>query len=71
MLADLVAAHRGRSYLYFLDVGFNETVRRHAPRPLSAEVSAEQMPLDLLPGGREHVIGENSTLDDTATRIGS
>ncbi|MER5866627.1 AAA family ATPase [Kitasatospora sp. NPDC002040] len=74
MLADLVASHRGRSYLYYLDVGFEETVRRHATRPLSAEVSAEQMagwyrPLDLLPGGVEHVISEDSTLDDTVTRI--
>ncbi|MFB7678203.1 kinase [Kitasatospora purpeofusca] len=74
MLTDLVARHRGRSFLYYLDVGFAETVRRHATRPLSAEVSAEQMadwyrPLDLLPGGLEHVIGEDSTLDDTVTRI--
>ncbi|MFB8237575.1 kinase [Kitasatospora purpeofusca] len=74
MLTDLVAGHRGRSFLYYLDVGFAETVRRHATRPLSAEVSAEQMagwyrPLDLLPGGLEHVIDENSTLDDTVTRI--
>ncbi|MER5355871.1 kinase [Kitasatospora sp. NPDC002551] len=74
MLTDLVAAHRGRSFLYFLDVGFDETVRRHATRPLSAEVSAEQMadwyrPLDLLPGGIEHVIGEDSTLEATVARI--
>ncbi|WP_238864672.1 kinase [Kitasatospora sp. A2-31] len=74
MLADLVAGHRGRSFLYYLDIGFDETVRRHATRPLSAEVSAEQMagwyrPLDLLPGGLEHVIGEDSTLDDTVARI--
>ncbi|MFJ4091256.1 kinase [Kitasatospora sp. NPDC089913] len=74
MLTDLVASHRGRSFLYYLDVGFTETVRRHATRPLSAEVSAEQMadwyrPLDLLPGDLEHVIGEDSTLDDTVTRI--
>ncbi|MFD9061501.1 hypothetical protein ACFVZ3_08290 [Kitasatospora purpeofusca] len=37
-------------------------------------MSAEQMagwyqPLDLLPGGLEHVIGEDSTLDDTVARI--
>lgn len=74
MLTDLVAGHRGRSFLYYLDIGFDETVRRHATRPLSAEVSAEQMagwyrPLDLLPGGVEHVIGEDSTLDGTVTRI--
>ncbi|WP_051742829.1 kinase [Kitasatospora sp. MBT66] len=74
MLTDLVAGHRGRSFLYYLDVGFAETVRRHATRPLSAEVSAEQMadwyrPLDLLPGGLEHVVGEDSTLDDTVARI--
>ncbi|MFD0401195.1 kinase [Kitasatospora sp. NPDC059811] len=74
MLTDLVAGHRGRSFLYYLDVSFAETVRRHATRPLSAEVGAEQMagwyrPRDLLSGGLEHVVGEDSTLDDTVARI--
>ncbi|MFG2697164.1 kinase [Kitasatospora sp. NPDC048407] len=74
MLADLVADHRGRSFLYYLDIGFDETVRRHATRPLAAEVTAEQMAgwyqaHDLLPGGLEHVIGEHSTLDDTVQRV--
>ncbi|MFJ9520638.1 kinase [Kitasatospora sp. NPDC101801] len=74
MLSDLVARHRGRSFLYYLDVDFAETVRRHATRPLSAEVSAEQMagwyrPLDLLPDGHEVVVGEDSSLDDTVARI--
>lgn len=43
MFTDLVAGHHSRRFLYYLDIGFDETVRRHATRPLSAEVSAEQM----------------------------
>ncbi|MFB7619615.1 AAA family ATPase [Kitasatospora sp. NPDC056181] len=74
MLARLAADHRGRSFLYYLDVDFEETVRRHATRPLAAEVSPEQMAgwyqaHDVLPGGLEHVISRHSTLDDTVGRI--
>ncbi|MFJ2864153.1 AAA family ATPase [Kitasatospora sp. NPDC087314] len=74
MLARLAAEHRGRSFLYYLDVDFDETVRRHATRPLAAEVSPEQMAgwyraRDYLPGGLERVIDQRSTLDDTVGRI--
>ncbi|MGW4696116.1 AAA family ATPase [Kitasatospora cineracea] len=74
MLTDLVAGHCGRSFLYYLDVGFEETVRRHAGRPLAAEVSPCQMAgwyraHDLLPGGLERVVGEDSTLEETVQRI--
>ncbi|MFF2548948.1 AAA family ATPase [Kitasatospora sp. NPDC058063] len=74
MLARLAADHRGRSFLYYLDVDFDETVRRHATRPLAAEVSPEQMAgwyqaHDVLPDGLEHVVGRHSTLDSTVTRI--
>lgn len=74
MLTGLAADHRGRSHLYYLDVDFDETVRRHATRPLAAEVSPERMAgwyraRDLLPGGLEHVIGQESSLDATVERI--
>ncbi|RKT09637.1 putative kinase [Streptomyces sp. 1114.5] len=43
MLARLAADHRGRSHLYYLDVDFAETVRRHATRPQAAEFSPAAM----------------------------
>ncbi|WP_344638806.1 kinase [Kitasatospora cystarginea] len=74
MLSRLTADHRGRSHLYYLDVDFTETVRRHATRPQAAEFSPEDMaawyqPRDLLPDGLEHVIGQHSALDETVERI--
>ncbi|WP_306458946.1 kinase [Streptomyces sp. 1331.2] len=74
MLARLAADHRGRSHLYYLDVDFAETVRRHATRPQAAEFSPAAMadwyqPYDLLPHGLEVVIGQHSTLDRTVGRI--
>ncbi|MFE2910847.1 AAA family ATPase [Kitasatospora indigofera] len=74
MLARLAADHRGRSFLYYLDVDFDETLRRHATRPLASEVSPEQMAgwyraHDVLPGRLEHVVSRHSTLDDTVERI--
>ncbi|MFE3499080.1 AAA family ATPase [Kitasatospora sp. NPDC059160] len=74
MLTRLAAEHRGRSFLYYLDVDFDETVRRHATRPMAAEFSPEQMAgwyraRDFLPGGLERVIGQGSTLDGTVERI--
>ncbi|MFE2410108.1 kinase [Kitasatospora sp. NPDC059408] len=74
MLARLAAGHRGRTHLYYLDVEFEETVRRHATRPQSAEFSPADMaewyrPRDLLPGGVERVVPQHSTLDTTVTRI--
>ncbi|GAA2800253.1 hypothetical protein GCM10010441_26410 [Kitasatospora paracochleata] len=74
MLTRLAADHHGSSHLYYLDVDFDETVRRHATRPLATVVSPEQMAgwyraHDLLPSGLEHVIGQQSTLDATVERI--
>ncbi|CAM5287959.1 AAA family ATPase [Kitasatospora aureofaciens] len=74
MLADLVADHRGRSHLYYLDVDFAETVRRHATRSQAAEFSPEDMAgwyreRDLLPGGAERVVPQDSTLAGTVARI--
>ncbi|MGW1177225.1 AAA family ATPase [Kitasatospora sp. NPDC002543] len=74
MLARLAADHRGRCFLYYLDVGFEETVRRHATRPQAAEFSPEEMadwyrPHDLLPHGIERVVGPHSGLDETVGRI--
>ncbi|MCX4445053.1 AAA family ATPase [Streptomyces sp. NBC_01789] len=77
MLRDLVRAHRGVSRCYYLDVPYDETVRRHATKP-DAEYLRHVTPghltdwfreKDLLPDALETVIDADSTLDDTVDRI--
>ncbi|MEU7051971.1 MULTISPECIES: kinase [Streptomyces] len=74
MLTRLRADHRGPTHNYYLDVPFEETLARHATKPLADEVDAKRLrdwyrPLDLLPGGIETVIGADSTLRETIDRI--
>jgi hypothetical protein len=74
MLAGLHRDHAGLSRFYYLDVGWPETLRRHATRPQAAEFGPSQMrewyrPRDLLTAVPEQVISETSTLEQTAARI--
>ncbi|MFJ8468905.1 P-loop NTPase family protein [Streptomyces swartbergensis] len=74
MLGRLRADHRGPTHHYDLDVPFDETLARHATKPIAGEVNETQLrdwyrPLDLLPDGVETVIGADSTLPATVDRI--
>lgn len=74
MVTQLAADHRGRTHLYYLDVSFDETVRRHATRPQAAEFSPEDMAnwyrsRDLLPDQVERVIPQESSLEQTVEQI--
>jgi predicted kinase len=74
MLARLRAEHRGPTYAYYLDVPFEETLARHATKPIADDVGEAQLrdwyrPRDLLPGGVETVIGADSPLRQTIDRI--
>ena len=74
LLHDLLDRHAGRSHVFYFDVSYDETVRRHATRPLSAEFTPEQMrewyaPHDLLGAAGEHVIPESSGFEDTVGLI--
>jgi gluconate kinase len=74
MLDALRRDHQGLSRFYYLDVPFEETLRRHAERPQATEFGPEQMgdwyrELDLLPGGIEQVISAGSTLESTVQQI--
>ncbi|MCX5396284.1 kinase [Streptomyces sp. NBC_00102] len=74
MLARLRADHRGPTYGYYLDVPFEETLLRHATKPIAEVVGADDLrswyrPLDLLPGGTETVIGASSALAETVGRV--
>jgi GNAT superfamily N-acetyltransferase/predicted kinase len=74
ILAGLVRDHAGPAFFYYLDVGLDETIRRHATRPEATAFSADDMrgwylPRDLLSAISERVIAEASTLADTVDRI--
>jgi predicted kinase len=74
MLARLRDDHRGLTRCYYLDVPFEETLRRHATKPVAEEFGEPELrswyrPLDLLPGGDETVVPAESTLPETVARI--
>lgn len=74
MLAGLRADHRGPTHGFYLDVPFEETLARHATKPIAEDVLPDELrswyrPLDLLPGGVETVVGADSALDATVGRI--
>ncbi|GIF19721.1 putative kinase [Actinoplanes tereljensis] len=71
-LTELIAAHGGRTF--YLDVSFEETVRRHAGRAATVGFTERDMrawyrPLDLLDVPGEQVIPETSALEDTVATI--
>lgn len=73
-LRSLIAEHPGRSHVFYLDVSFDETVRRHADRAADVDFTADDMRdwyagQDLLGIAGEHVIGEDSTFEQTVTTI--
>jgi chloramphenicol 3-O-phosphotransferase len=73
MIAALRRAHRGGTYVFYLDVSWEETLRRHATRP-QAGFTAEDMrgwyhPRDLLGFDDEHVVPETSALEATIAYI--
>lgn len=74
VLARLRADHRGPTHGYYLHVPIEQTLARHATKPIANEVGEPQLrgwyrELDLLPGGHETVIGADSTLGETIDRI--
>lgn len=74
MLRQLLADHTGPSHVFYLDVDFDETVRRHLGRAEPIPVTAEQMrewhiPLDVLGVDGEHVVPQSSTFEQTVATI--
>jgi predicted kinase len=79
MLRELLRCHRGFSSVFYLDISFEETLRRHQTRPQVSEFGPEEMrrwfnPDDVLGVPGEHLIGEESAFEDSveyiATRSG-
>jgi hypothetical protein len=74
MLDALHGDHQGVSRFYYLDVPFEETMRRHATRPQAAEFGRAEMSdwyreRDLLPSGIEQVIPAANSLDATVLQV--
>ena len=70
MLTKLIADHDGPCLLFYLDVSFEETLRRHQTRPQASDFTADDMRSWYLPGDtlglpHEHVVAERSSFDDT------
>jgi adenylate kinase family enzyme len=74
VLRRLIADHVGITGVYYFQLPFDETIRRHSTRPLAKIVDAEQMrgwyqPCDLLGVPGEQIIEATSTLDDSVERV--
>jgi hypothetical protein len=73
-LRQLMAGHAGPSSVYWLEVSFDETVRRHLQRGEATRVTEEDMrgwftPLDLLGVPGERIITEATSMADTVDTI--
>ncbi|WP_091082769.1 kinase [Micromonospora nigra] len=74
ILRRLIAEHPEPSAVFYFDVSFEETVRRHLNRDEPIPVTADQMrewylPRDLLGIDGEHVLAENTGFDEAVTTI--
>ena len=74
VLHQLIGQHSGPSHVYYLNVSFDETVRRHQTRTEAVNFTPEQMrdwydDEDLLGTEGEHVIAETSTFEQTVDTI--
>lgn len=74
MIRKLTADHQGRTWHYYFDIPFEETLVRHVNRDWSDNVTAEMMrewyrERDLLDGVDQVVIGPEGTLEQSIARI--
>lgn len=76
MIAGLQRDHDGETHLFYLDVSFEETLRRHTTRPQAADFTADHMRAwyqerDKLGLPGERIIPESSTQAETVALISS
>ncbi|WP_433435403.1 AAA family ATPase [Nonomuraea sp. CA-141351] len=70
MLDDLRREHHGLAAFFYMDIPWEETLRRHESRPQRAAFTPEQMrewyvERDLLPGGHEQIIDQHVLLQES------
>jgi deoxyadenosine/deoxycytidine kinase len=71
---EIIAKHPAENYFFYLDVSFDETIRRHETRPQKSEFGVEEMKRWLeyaSPTGYdpETIISEDSSLEETVETI--
>ncbi len=74
MIRTLLAEHEGPTFVYYYDLPFEETLRRHASKPNSHEYGEEEMAgwfveRDLLGVPGEEIIGPDQSQAETVARI--
>ncbi|GAA0901474.1 kinase [Pseudonocardia zijingensis] len=74
VLTELCAAHRGRTAVFYFDVPWEETLRRHATRPQSAEFGEAEMrewflPRDLLGLPGERLIPQTASVAEAVALV--
>lgn len=74
MLAGLLGDFGSRAHCFYLDVPFEETLLRHATKPIAQQVTEKDLRewyqvRDLLPGGVETVIPASSSLSATTDLV--
>lgn len=75
VLDELFAAHTGENYLYYFDISFEETVRRHSFRKAKSMLFGDTEMREWYPAAHrsnhtlEQIIPESSTLDETVAYI--
>lgn len=74
MLTRLLREHPGPTCAFYFDLPFRVTLARHATKPVAHEYGEPELrqwwrPRDLLPGGAEQLIDEQSSLDHTVCRV--
>jgi predicted kinase len=70
MLTELCRSHRGRTTAFYLDIPWEETLRRHAARPQAAEFGEAEMREWFLLGLEcERVVGPERSLAETVDLV--
>lgn len=74
VLMKLVGSAKYDSYIYYIDVSLEETLKRHKTKPIADEVTDEQLtswyqPKNYLDVPSEVIIDETSTLEETVALI--
>lgn len=74
VLVQLAKVHRGVSHSYIWNLPFEETVRRHATKPVATEFGEVEMRtwwrgFQPIPGLNEQIIGPTQSFDATVARV--
>jgi hypothetical protein len=74
MIQKLMSDHDGLSLVYYFDISFDETLKRHATKPNAHEFGEPLMrklftPHDVLGSENEHIVSEDLALEQIVSRI--